>query len=200
MQFRPPIWDENVDHFEAKNISLRSNLIVGGYGAVRYENCVDCIVEHNTIVDPENWVVRVALTQTDGLYHFDYPNEDYYIDFDYTEAGVFVNNLVYWDSTEPFAEWNINPAADNSGLHLTFSSKYNFWYDHVLSTDEIEYNGIPNSFETNPTSGFSFVEEDYYTIGPSSGPVGVGTSSAAVLNDRFGTAYDNPPSAGAFEP
>ena len=36
-----------------------ANVFEGSYAALAYVGCVGCVVANNTIIDPENWILRI---------------------------------------------------------------------------------------------------------------------------------------------
>ncbi len=77
--FRPEVGD-----FEAEDIEVVGNRMVGGMAAVAWINSRDGHVHHNTIYLPEKWVGRILQENVDPR-------------FQPSQSGVFANNLVVFD-------------------------------------------------------------------------------------------------------
>ena len=63
--FRPPLSTTGAN-FEARNIRVVANVFVGGTVPIAFVGCVDCLAANNTIVDPENWILRILQETTNG--------------------------------------------------------------------------------------------------------------------------------------
>ena len=61
--FRPSL-STNEPNAEARDIRLLSNVIVGSPAPLAFVGCVDCLAANNTIVNPENWVMRILQETT----------------------------------------------------------------------------------------------------------------------------------------
>lgn len=68
MYFRPPV-DANQPNAEARRIEVVSNLFIGGETAAALVGCVSCVFAHNTVVEPDAWLLRVLqeTTTANGL-------------------------------------------------------------------------------------------------------------------------------------
>lgn len=108
--FRPAPTD-----FEAKNLIVVGNHIVGSQASVAYASCDDCKVRYNTIVKPEKWVLRILQEQP--------------IDrFRPCQSGVFEHNLIVFDHrVQVFV--NISPNTKPE----TFIFRRNAWFDSESS-------------------------------------------------------------------
>ena len=77
--FRPAVRD-----FEAKDIEVTGNHIVGSIAPIAFTTSVKCRVSHNTIVNPEKWIMRILQEQ---------PVEK----FQPCRDGKFEDNLIVYD-------------------------------------------------------------------------------------------------------
>ena len=179
--FRPPLSTAQ-PNAEARDLRVVANVFDGSTAAVAYVGCVGCVVANNTILDPENWILRILQeTVTTPPYVFE-PCRD----------GVFVNNIVSFDRSALSTYLNIGP--NTAPDSFTFAS--NLWYawdDPSQSQPNlpvIETNGI---YGENPLLGPDL------RIGSSSPAAGSGESTPWTWGDRDGFCFADPPSRGAFE-
>jgi hypothetical protein len=184
--FRPPL-SASAPNAEARNIRAIANVIVGSAAPIAFVGCVDCLAANNTIVDPENWIIRILQeTTTGGGYTF-LPAQN----------GSFVNNLVYFDRSGISTYVNVGP--DTSPATFSFSN--NLWYAHddpaesqPTNLPSAESGGIAGQDPAlvNPTGG------DFHI--PTASPAAdAGTAVSGVSGDYDGACYASPPSIGAFE-
>jgi hypothetical protein len=179
--FRPPL-STGLPNAEARDIRLVANLIEGSDAAAAYVGCVGCVVAHNTIVDPHNWILRI-LQET-------LSTPDY--EFEVCRDGVFVNNLVYFDRSDLATYVNIGP--DTAPETFTFGN--NLWYawDNPSQSEPI----LP-VVETDGIYGLDPGLDADYRIGPGSPAAGAGQDSPWSRGDFSGACFASPPSIGAFE-
>lgn len=103
--FRPKVRD-----YEAKDIEVAGNHIVGSRAAIVYASSIQCMVRHNTIVNPETWVLRILQEQ---------PTDKFLP----CQQGVFKANLIVFDRrVQDFA--NVGPDTKPE----TFSFAGNAWF------------------------------------------------------------------------
>ena len=185
--FRPPLSSIS-PNVEARDIRVVGNVIVGGFAALAFVGCVDCLAANNTIVDPDHWVLRILQETVSGGGYV----------FEPASNGRYANNLVYFDSTTLATTVNVGPDTDAA----SFAFATNLWYAHddpgqSAPTDlpVAESGGIVGQDPqlTNPGAGD-------YTIGASSPAAGAGTALGAQYVDYTGKCFGSPPSIGAFEP
>jgi len=104
--FRPKVGD-----YEAKNITIAGNRFVGGQTPIAWVTAHGGHVHHNTIVRPENWILRILQETKDSRFR---PCHD----------GLFENNLIIYDSRiRDFV--NVGPGTAPE----TFAFSHNAWYD-----------------------------------------------------------------------
>jgi hypothetical protein len=97
-------------NYEAKAIEVTGNHFVGGMSPIAYVSSVECVVRHNTIVNPTRWVVRILQEQTaDGFLP--------------CQKGVFESNLIVFDrQVQVFV--NVGPKTSPD----TFTFAKNAWF------------------------------------------------------------------------
>jgi len=184
--FRPPL-STSAANSEARDIRVVANVIVGGFASLGFVGCVDCLAAHNTIVDPDHWVLRILQeTTTASGYEF-LP----------CSGGRFVNNLVYYSRAAVGTTCNIGP--DTDGASFVFQS--NLWYAHddpgaSAPTDlPVTESGAILGFDP----AFADASGGDYSIGLASPAATAGTTLAEVAADFDGSCYASPPSIGAFQ-
>jgi hypothetical protein len=180
--FRPPL-SATAENAEAIDIRVVGNVIEGGVAALAYVGCDGCVVAHNTIVDPTNWLFRILQeTVSDGTY-----------DFAACRDGQFVNNIVYFDRSDLSTYVNIGPNVDDG----SFVFANNVWYAHD------DASGSTPTLPTTETDGVYASDPDFtdadFRIGSTSPAAGAGQAQGWLRGDRDGNCYADPPSAGAYE-
>ena len=108
--FRPELVN-----YEAKDIEVAGNHFVGCLAPVAYVTSINCSVHHNTIVNPEKWVIRILQEQP----------VDQFLP---CQQGVFESNLIVFDHrVQTFV--NVGP----NTLPETFIFSKNAWYSSDLN-------------------------------------------------------------------
>ena len=168
--------------FEAADIDVFANVFVRGWAPIAYVGSVRVNVVNNTIIDPENWVMRI-LQETVDINRF-LPCGD----------NSFINNIIYFDNTlSTFV--NIGPNTDAP----SFEFKNNLWYNYVNPS-----NSTPNlpAVETDRIVGLDplFVAADDYSLMENSPAVDKG-SVTNYTHDYEGNAVPQGSAIdiGAFE-
>lgn len=176
--FRP-----DTAHFEAANLQVFSNIIVGSWAPVAWVGSVGVVVANNTIYQPENWVLRILQETVD-------PDR-------FLECGdnSFINNIVYLGDNLN-TEVNVGP----NTAPETFLFSNNLWFN----ADDTNWNG-PN-LPVAETGGllnadplFADAANYDFSIPANSPAAGSGVAVAGVALDFFGQTFANPPSIGAAE-
>lgn len=176
--FRP-----DTAHYEAANIQVYSNIIVGSWAAVAYVGSVNVEVVNNTIYLPENWVIRILQETVD-------PER-------FLECGdnSFINNIVYMNNGLS-TETNIGPNTRPE----TFTFSHNLWYNaHNTSWNGPNIPVNDDHIILNEDPGFENVVEDNFAISPVSPAAGSGVFTGAPQLDYLEANFANPPSIGAIE-
>jgi hypothetical protein len=179
--FRPPLSTTEANA-EARDLRVVANIFEGSTAALAYVGCVGCIVANNTIVDPENWILRI-LQET--------VSSPPYV-FEECRDGVFVNNLVVFDRSALSTYINIGP--NTAPETFTFAS--NLWY--AWDNPGQSQPTLPVT-ETDGIYGEDPLLDPGYRIGAASPAAGSGEPTAWTWGDHDGFCFANPPSRGAFE-
>ncbi len=179
--FRPPL-SPSAPNAEARDLVVVANLIVGSEAAVAYVGCSGCVVAHNTIVDPQRWILRILQERVSAPPYTFEPCRD----------GVFTNNLVSFARSALSTHLNIGP--DTAPATFTFAS--NLWY--AWDAPAQSQPALPSP-ETNGIYGVDPDLGPGYRIGPGSPAAGTGVTSPWSDGDHDGACFATPPSRGAFE-
>jgi hypothetical protein len=169
--------------FEASDLQVYSNIIVGSWAAIAYVGSVNVSVINNTIYRPENWVIRILQESVD-------PNR-------FVECGdnIFQNNIVYLGNNLS-TETNIGP----NTRPQSFSFSNNLWFN----ADDINWSGpsIPvadiNSI-INEDPQFLDPQNDDFLIAMNSPAAETGADVAEPQLDFFEMNFNTPRSIGAVE-
>ncbi|MCB9305651.1 MAG: DUF5123 domain-containing protein [Lewinellaceae bacterium] len=175
--FRP-----DTAHFEAANLQVYSNIIIGSWAAVAYVGSVNVEVVNNTIYQPENWVIRILQETVD-------PDR-----FLACGNNAFRNNIVYIGNLP--TETNVGP----NTAPTTFVFSNNLWYN----ADNANWGGpdIPVNEANgivNQDPQFADADNGDFSIPPGSPAAGAGISLGEPGFDYFGQMFAQPPSVGAVE-
>ncbi len=184
--FRPPL-SETEPNAEARDIRVIANYIRGGTAPLAFVGCDGCLAANNTIVDPENWILRILQeTMTDPPYTF-VPARN----------GRLVNNLVYF-SRAGISTW-VNIGGDTDPETFAFTA--NLWYAHDDPGQSDPASALPVP-ETGGLYGQDPLLVDPSSsaeIDPGSPAVGAGTPLGELEADAFDHCWADPPSIGAHE-
>jgi hypothetical protein len=184
--FRPPLTSSGTNS-EASNIRAIANVVVGSQAPIAFVGCVDCVVAHNTLVDPEHWVVRILQETVSGSgYTFAEANN-----------GSFINNIVYFDSSAVVTSVNVGGNTQASTFHF----ENVLWYAHdnpgQSAPSDVPVTELASIVGTDP--GFVDAASGDYSIGSSSPAAGAGKPGQDPKGDYAGECWKTPPSIGAFE-
>jgi hypothetical protein len=176
--FRP-----DTAHFEAANLQVYANIIVGSWAPVAYVGSVHVEVANNTIYQPENWVIRILQETVD-------PDR-------FLECGdnSFINNIIWLDdnlSTEVNTGPNTAPETFFFSNNLWFNADNANWPGPNLPVAEA--NTVLNA---DPL--FTDPDNDDFAIPANSPAAGAGLPIALPDFDFLGQSYATPPSIGAIE-
>jgi hypothetical protein len=183
--FRPPL-STTEPNAEARDIRVVANVIHGATTPFAFVGCVDCLAAHNTVVDPESWLLRILQeTTSSGEYTF----------LECQNNSV-VNNLFLfdWDALSTYV--NIGPNTQPE----TFTFAHNLWYAHdepARSQPDLPVEETGAVVGEDPR----LVDPDGgdYRLLPDSPAIGAGRALPEVAFDFEGARYSSPPSIGAFE-
>ncbi len=179
--FRPPL-STTEPNAEARDLRVVANVFEGSTAALAYVGCVGCVVANNTIIDPDNWILRILQETVTSVPYIFEPCRD----------GAFVNNIVYFDRSALSTYLNIGP--NTAPDSFTFSSNLWFAWDDPMQSQP----SLPVT-ETNGLYGLDPVLGPGYRIAPGSPAAGSGESTPWSVGDYGGFCFADPPSRGAFE-
>ncbi|MBA2114357.1 right-handed parallel beta-helix repeat-containing protein [Bremerella alba] len=97
--------------YEAKDITVEDCTFIGGMAAMAFVGVDRAIVQHNTIVDPAKWVLRILQETTEP-------------GFVPCRNGVFRNNVIQFKAEQAFRSVNVGPHTSPE----TFQFESNAWY------------------------------------------------------------------------
>jgi hypothetical protein len=184
--FRPPLTMDGVNA-EARDIRAIANVMVKTQAPLAFVGCVDCLAANNTLIDPQQWILRI-LQETVST-------PDY--EFAPSSGGIVRQNLVLFARGDLSTYVNIG----SNTAPETFSFARNLWYasdDPGLSSPAAD---LP-TVEDDPIVGVApqLVDpQGDYHLSAGSPAVGTGLVDPSVLVDFDGACYDDPPSRGAYE-
>lgn len=182
--FRPALSMSGV-HFEARDIRVVANVFRGGISPIAFVGCVDCLAANNTIVSPQNWVLRILQETTTTAEYTFAP----------ASGGRFVNNVVHYALGDLSTHVNVGPDTEPG----SFVFSHNLWYAEDSPSDSepsylpvTEVNGV---YGEDP--GFASPEDESITT--ASPAAGAGVALPEVTTDVDGECYQTPPAVGAHE-
>ena len=184
--FRPPL-STTQTNYEARSIRVVANVFRSPIAPVAFVGCIDSVVAHNTIVDPEDWFFRILQeTVTSSPYTFHAAGQ-----------SGFINNLLYFDRARlKSTDINVGPTTAPG----TFLYMNNLWYAHDnpgASQPDLPGLEVDGLVGTDPLLANPATEN--YTITLDSPAAMSGASTEVVDFDFAETLYMDPPSIGAFE-
>jgi hypothetical protein len=172
---------------EARDIRVLANVFIGGVTPFAYVGAVDCVVAHNTIVNPTNWLFRILQETT---------SHDGYV-FLETQNCVLTNNIFYFERAELSAtDINVGP----NTLPLTYTLRHNLWYAHdTPGSSEPDYPVAESGGIVGEDPNLSNPEAKDCALLPGGAAAGAGAMQCWILGDHAGHCYASPPSIGAYE-
>jgi hypothetical protein len=184
--FRPPLSPTKAN-FEARNIRVVANVIVGSEAPIVFIGAVESLAAHNTIVDPGKWLLRI-LQDPDpasiGQYTFLTSGEN-----------SVINNIFYFEQQRLRDYINIGKGTAPD----TFTFGNNLWYAYdapplsVPNLPAYESCGVPYR---DPM--FLNKDSDDFQLRNGSPAAGAGQKLPSVAVDYNELPYNDPPSIGAF--
>ncbi|MBK7523452.1 MAG: right-handed parallel beta-helix repeat-containing protein [Saprospiraceae bacterium] len=121
--------------FEAADLDVFANVFTGSWAPIAYVGSIRVKVVNNTIINPQNWVIRILQETVD-------PSR-----FPPCGNNTFVNNIVYYSGS---LSRHVNIGPNTAAQTFTFSN--NLWYNHEnpsVSTPQLPVT------ETNGLIGFN---------------------------------------------
>ncbi len=170
--------------FEAADMNIYANVFTGSWAPIAYVGCVRVHVWNNTIILPQNWIIRILQEHVD-------PDR-----FVPCGDNSFVNNIIYYDASIS-THVNIGPHTDPQ----SFLFAHNLWFRYTQPAQStpglpvMEINGI---YGEDP----SFVN---YTVGDyrlSAGSPAIDTGMEGAFELDFDgqlVPQGDAPDMGAFE-
>ncbi len=184
--FRPPL-STTQPNTEARDIRVLANVMEGSSAPIAFVGCVDCLAANNTIIDPDNWILRILQETTSTA------------EYEFLPASncTFANNLVYFSRGDLSTYVNIGP--DTAAETFTFTN--NLWYAHD-DPGQSQPDNLPSA-DIDPVVGedpdFQNAAAHNYHIGSNSPAAGQGIPLTEVTGDMDGECYADPPAIGAYE-
>lgn len=184
--FRPPLVT-NAPNVEAHSVRVFANVFIGCTAAVAYVGATNCIVAHNTLIEPGRWVFRILQeTVSSGGYTF-------------APCGnnTFRNNIVYYRHATLGSY--VNQGANTAPS--TFTVLNNLWYAYDnpgASPYALPGTVSGNTYGLNPAFSNAAVQNYRITLASPAATSGVVAANGPV-SDRDGAAYLVPPAIGAYE-
>lgn len=177
--FRPPLSDPIQNAFEAADLEVFNNIFIGNRAPIAYVGCVRVKVYHNTIYQPDNWVMRILQETTEEGFLPCSNNE-------------FRNNIVYQSSdlTEVNIGPNTEPSTFSFSNNVWFNAASNSWSPNLPVIDENQVIDDPLFMDT--------ANEDF-TLQANSPAIGAGLTLTAPMTDFNELLFNDPPSSGAYE-
>jgi hypothetical protein len=176
--FRP-----DTAHYEAADLHVYSNVIVGSEAAIAYVGCANVDVVNNTIFKPTRWVVRILQETVDTTRFVKCGN------------SVFRNNIVYRGTISTDCNVGDNTAPS------TFTFSNNLWYNFAnpgsSAPRDLPVADLNNVVGTNPL--FADTAARDFTIPANSPAAQAGLTVAQPTVDFRGLGFAASRSIGAFE-
>lgn len=169
--------------FEAADILVHSNVFIRGWAPIAFVGSVRVQVVNNSIVDPENWVIRILQETVDSSR------------FESCGDNEFSNNIIYFGNS---LHRIVNIGPNTRPESFTFSN--NLWYNKEDET--FQGPDLPVA-ETNVLIQQDPLFVDYangnYDISGESPAIGKGKHLPGIELDFLNRYYFDAPSIGAFE-
>lgn len=169
--------------YEAKDLLVSANIFEGAYTPIAFVGCRNGQVINNTIIRPQNWIMRILQESSDTSFYKSCAN------------NTFSNNIVVVTNS---LSTDVNVGPYTSPASFTFSN--NLWYHLDRSNwtgpnlPKQETNGIR---QQNPL--FVDLNNKNYHLQTNSPAIAKGINYPGVLFDYENKNFKNPPSLGAYE-
>src|SRR5262245_21070434 len=188
--FRPPLAVSGLN-YEAARIQVVANVFDGSEAAAAFAGCLDCQFNHNTVVNPSKWVLRILQeTLTIGRYRFASAGN-----------GVVAGNIFYFRRADLNAGEDINVGTDTDPR--SFSLVRNLWYAHDSPAQSSPRLLLLRGNRTGDLIGTapSFVDARAgdFRLEATSAARAAGSAQFASGSDFSGECYATRPSLGALE-
>jgi hypothetical protein len=145
-----PFFRPRPQGFEAKDIIVERNIIVGSEAALTFVNVDGAIARYNTIYRPNQWAIRIL-------------QETVRDDFVPSRNGIFTDNIVAFRSDELATPVNVGP----NTAPETFRFARNWWYcldapkqsrPSLPTAEEDGHSGVDPQFENIELNDFRLRE------------------------------------------
>ncbi|MBT8496179.1 MAG: hypothetical protein KJO07_24250, partial [Deltaproteobacteria bacterium] len=178
--FRPPL-STSADNAEGSRLVAAANLIIGSVSPIAFVGCDGCSALNNTLIDPDNWTVRILQETIDRDGYSFLPSQN----------GLFANNLMVFQRGQLSTDVNVGANTDPDSF--VFAS--NLWF----ASDQ-PGNSAPNLpvTETGAVIGEDPILDGDYRPMAGSPAIAAGQPQADVPGDANGECYADPPAIGAF--
>lgn len=150
--------------YEAKDITVEDCTFIGGMAAMAFVGVDGAVVQHNTIVDPAKWVIRILQETTEP-------------GFVPCRNGIFRHNIIQFKTDQAFRSVNVGPHTSAD----TFQFEGNVWFatDGKISERDLR---LPVR-----------EKDGIYNIDPQLKPIkgGFRVATSRQLSDNVGVRADN---------
>lgn len=183
--FRPRLSREG-GNAEARRIRVIANVFVGSDAPIAFVGATDCVVAHNTIVDPQRWVVRILQESVtkDG------------VEFEACGRNRFEANLVSFRRGALRTGVNMGANVDVA----SFVFERNLWFaSDGPQGSRLELPVKENGGVVGDDPKFRDAAAGDYSICAHSGAAGKGGKSDAGAADFAGACFRSEAAIGAFE-
>lgn len=169
--------------FEAADIVVHANVIVGGTAAIGYVGCTRVDVSNNTIIYPEKWVARI-LQET--------VNPERFVE---CSNNIFRNNIVLFTNVVS-TKFNIGPNTQPQ----TFLLASNVWHNSQDSLNsrwsDAQLTQLGSVFDLNPNFSDDTLEK---WMPQNQRIMSAGNVVATLRQDFYGRTFAEQPAIGAVE-
>lgn len=170
-------------NYEAKSIWVVANIMEYSYAAIAYVGSRNVNVVHNTIVRPENWIIRILQESVDTSF------------FQSCANNSFINNIVVVDNSLS-RDVNIGPYT----LPGTFVFSHNLWYHLQNQNWQGPQLPVANQFALNQINPqFVDMANSNYRLQKTSPALRKGLFLGMNFKDFDNNVFKMPPTLGAFE-
>ena len=188
--FRPPLTHSSLN-FEAARIQVLANVFDGSETAAAFAGCWDCQFNHNTVVNPSKWALRILQeTLTIGNYTFAPASN-----------GVIADNIFYFRRSDLNAGEDINVGANTDPRRFSLVRNLSYAHDAPAQSSPrlpvLRGNSTGDLVGTDP--GFVDARRGDFHLAAASVARAAGGEQFASGSDFAGRCYARPPSLGALE-
>jgi hypothetical protein len=169
--------------FEAADLQVYGNIFIGSWAPIAFVGCVRVDVSNNTIIHPQNWIIRILQESVDTSRFL--PCSD----------NIFRNNIIYYQSSIS-RHLNIGP----NTLPESFTFSHNLWYNSTApSASEPDLPVEESMMISGEDPLFEDSTNQLFQLRAGSPAIESGVYHSNLGTDFENRPYNNPPSRGAFE-